>query len=481
MILDSHHARYAPASAIVRLGGPGLLAAFLAIMLAGCVNHEKEVAIYRGVLDGHSPTTTRPAAQPCEAGTKLTLSEAMALAARDHERLAMSGETYLQALIDKDRAFANFLPTVSISPVFFQRERMHIDRGPQHTFDLPLVAQANLHTISDLAQLQGAALTAEQQRLLLLDLHSAVLLEVAQTYYAVLKAERSVEVLKNSLTVQEARVRDVADKLAQGVARRLDLEQSKAQAAATRVKVTEARRAAAVGRSTLAFLTGVPYIRGTLMDEYVTPDHADELEKLLAQAKEARSDLKAAGQAVLAARQGVEAAIGQYYPSVSVNVQGFLYRESAPEDVHLSGLLQGNLPLFSAGRIHADVRTAWSRFRQSKLAESLLIKQVSQQVEVERIEFTTSLQRIEDLQTEVAATREAFRISGESYNQGLATNLDRLDAQDRLLSAELRLAAEGFDKTVHYLGLRRVTGQLDGGNAGTSTGNVSSSAPASDK
>jgi hypothetical protein len=77
---------------------------------AGCVHQEKDVAAYRAVLDGHAPTTARPVAQPFAAGTTLTLAEALALASRDHERLAMQGEEYVQSLIDKDRAFSTFLP-----------------------------------------------------------------------------------------------------------------------------------------------------------------------------------------------------------------------------------------------------------------------------------------------------------------------------------------------------------------------------------
>lgn len=448
-------------------------------MLAGCVDQQKEVAIYRSVLEGHAPMTMRPAALPYEQNTILTLGEAMALASRDDERLALSVENYLQALIDKDRAFANFLPTVSLSPVYFVRERVTHDMGPTHTFDVPVIAQADLRTISDAANLKRASLTAEQLRELLLDLQSGILLEVTQTYYAVLRAERSVDVLTNSLAVQEQRVKEVKDKLTQGVARQLDLEQSKAQAAATRVKLTAARREVVVGRATLARLIGVPYVHGSLVDEYATPSQADELESLLAEARQHRRDLVAAEQAVLASRQAIEAAIGEYYPSISVNMQAFLYREAFPEDSHFNSLLRANLPLFAAGRIRADVREAWSRFRQSKLSESLLLKQVAEQVEIARIDFATSLQQIEDLKIEVAAAREAFRISCASYDQGVATNLDRLDAQDRFLSAELQLGAEGFLKTVRYLALLRVMGRLDGCDAGMSPAERASTEPVS--
>ncbi|MFA5204193.1 MAG: TolC family protein [Lentisphaeria bacterium] len=452
--------------------GWGVLAAVL-LAAAGCVHQDREVAAYRAVLDGHAPATARPAGRPFGAGTTLTLGEALALAARDNEPLAMQGEEYVQALIDKDRAFATFLPSVSLVPVYFQRETFPRDGLPEsltpfHGFDLPVAGQANLFNgFRDTALLKGSKLAIEQRRALLLDAQSLLLLEVAQTYYAVLKAEKAAEVLDSSLAVEERRVREVGDKLAQGVARELDLQQARAQAAATRVRLTGARRAMVAGRATLAVLIGVPSVQATLVDRYPTPGQAEELEPLLALAEKHRCDLRAAHSARLAARQEVDRAVGQYYPSVSVGALAFLYKQSWPADSQFAGVLGAHVPLFDAGRIHADVRTAWSRYRQSVLAESWLNRQVAAQVEIARADFMTSVQQVGELRTALAAAESAFRIASQSYDQGLATNLDVLDAQDRLLSARLQLAAEGYQTTVCHLNLLRVTGRLDGPTAGT--------------
>lgn len=471
----------------------GLLAVVCAgLLLAGCVDQQKEVGIYRAELAGHAPTTTRPAAVPFEAGTTLSLTEAMALTSRDNEQLALSGEDYLQALIDKDRVFANFLPTINFVPYFFQRESFDrsVTMGPMkaslprefapyHALDVPFVAQANIFNgFSDVARFKAAGLTSQQRRDLLLDLQSALLLETAQTYYGVLRAEKSVEVLSNTLEVQKSHVDDIRDKLSHGLARPLDLEQTRAQWAATQVQLNEARRAVGAGRAALARLIGVPYVRATLADEYAAPKTAGDLEALLATARQCRYDLKAARQATMAARQGVEAAIGQYYPSVSLNLQAFAYRQTWPDDSHFAGLVQLNLPIFDAGRIHADVRTAWSQFRQNLDAESLLNKQVAQQVETALIDFNTSVRQITDLTTEVGAAEAAYRISDRSFNLGLATNLDRLDAQDRLLIAQLELAAEKYNNTIRYLALLRATGRLDGTDAGKNPAAAPAAAPA---
>ncbi|MCC7146873.1 MAG: TolC family protein [Phycisphaeraceae bacterium] len=434
----------------------------------GCkVDQDKEVALYRAQLDEHRPGATLAAAAPIEAEQTLTLREAMAMANRDNQQLAIRGEDYVQALIDKDRAFAEFLPTISLAPRYTNMEYFKLPPGgsrdmfPQHTLDVPVNAQANVFNgFRDVARLKAAKLSTEEARLMLLDMQATLLLEVAQTYYTVLKAEHAVGVLENSLSVQEARVRDVADRLAQGVARKLDLEQTKAQAADTRVRLADARVAVTKGRATLATLLGVPYVAGKLGDGFSAGPQGLDLEELLKQAGREREDLLAAEQAVLVARKGVDAAFAQYYPSVSVNLDTYTYRESFPQDSLATALITAKVPIFSGGRIHADVRTAWSRFRQAVLARAALAGQVAQQVRVAHADWTASLQRIGDIESQIAAASGAMEIVNQSYDQGLATNLDRMDTQDRLLAAELRLTSERYDATIYYLELMRSIGSM---------------------
>lgn len=444
--------------------------------VAGCaVDQNKEVAIYRDVLE-----TTAPAAVVVElkAGEHLSLKEAMAIACKDNERLALAGESYLQALIAKDMAFSTFLPTIGLAPAFMARENFNTMGMPSvftptHTQEMPVNAGMNVFNgFSDSARLKSAGMSAEERKQSLLDLQSTILIEVAQAYYGVMKAEKAVEVLSNSLNVQETRVEDVRRKVTQGVARQLDLEQSRAQAAATKVQLNDATRGAAIGRVTLAMLMGVSDVPSTLKDEVTAPEESPPVDDLMKTAGERRRDLLAAGQLILAARQAVEAAVGQYYPSISVNFQEFLYKDSFPEDSQFLALFQANLPIFSAGRIEASVRAAWSQYRQAAQAESFLKKSIAREVKVARIEFENNGQQVKAINAQVEATREAFRISSEAYANGLATNLDRLDAQDRYLSAQLRLASEGFDRSLNYLKLVRIVGQMEGENAGIGgTGN----------
>ena len=156
----------------------------------------------------------------------------------------------------------------------------------------------------------------------------------------------------------------------------------------------------------------------------------------------------------------MKAAVGQYYPSVTLDVNVFVYREIFPDERTWDGILRANLPIFSAGLIEADVREAWSFYRQAALTESMLRRDVAQQVQLAFQDLQANEARIAELAVQLRAAQQAFNQADQSYNVGLATNLERVAAQDQLLSAQLQLTSAQFDRTLSYLGLARATGEL---------------------
>lgn len=440
-----------------------LLAAFLgAVLGAGCassVDQQREIALWRELLESDLPAAPAPPA-PDQA---LTLERALALAVRADEALASRGEDWLQALIDRRRQAALLYPAISLAPTAFVRQSSStsIPGSQEHRADLPLqAAYANFQPWSQAASLERSASTLEARRALLLDARSALLLQVAQAYYAVLRAESRAEVLESSLGVQDERVRDVEAQSQVGFARALDVAQARAQAAGTRVTLVDARREIRDARAALAFLVGLPELAGALDDRLEVPAALESRETLQARALEARQDLVAARAECEAALKGVDVAVGQYYPGVTLNLSYFLYRESVPDDSLWSALVTANVPLFSFGRIHADVRAAWSVFRQAKLAESGIARRIAQDVVTASSDLLASAERLEALAPELAAAREAFEQASDLVRAGKATSLERLVAQDQLLGVQLSIADARYARKLAWLALLRATGAL---------------------
>jgi outer membrane protein TolC len=462
------------------------------LLLAGCsIDQAKEVQRYRALLDAGAPALAYSPGEP------LTLETALLLASRHNEELGLRGEDYLQALIDKDRAAAAFVPTISLAPTYFAQDpdptASSFDdededgagggtgggggggsagggsRGGtsrDRRFDFPVNARLERLGLGDLAAFRAAGRTIEQRRAQLLDAQAVVLLDVARTYFQVLRAQRSADVLRGSLALQEARLREARVRVAAGFLLPLDIAQTEAQVAATRVALIAAGNDAANAREILSALIGVPVGRwaGSAPDLLEPPDlpaPPPDLEAAEQLALAHRQDLAAARFGIEAARRAVDAALAQYYPSVSLNFNYFFTRDSNPSESQWNALLGANLPLLTAGRIHADVRSAWSRYRQARLVESATHKAVVRDVAIARNDLTSSDQRLAELAVQLRAAQEALSQADQVYKQaGRGTYLDVLVAQDRLLSTQLQSASARFDRKVAELNLLRAMGQL---------------------
>jgi outer membrane protein TolC len=447
---------------------PGIFGciSILVFMLAGCaVNQEKEVATYRDVL-GSGPQGFPESLEPNQ---PLCLSDALHLANQHNEQLAVKGEEYLQALINKDRATANFLPKVTFIPTYTRQQKANFPPAlsglaeqfvPAEATDMSLTAQINLNIPLDIANLKRTKATAQQQRSLLLDLKDSLLLDVTEVYYQIMISELQSHVLEYSIFVQNERVRNTRNKYSTGTSKSLDVLQAETLLSQTKIKLLKVKNDISNGRSMLAFLTGQNKVTEVLIDEMDLPEELPSKEQFLAIAWRYRNDLSAAQHQLEAASHLLQQAWSQYFPSVGLDFTYFLSRESFPSDVHWIGILQVSLPIFNAGLIHADVRTAWSKLRQAKLVQVYLMRQIDEQLTIALENISEVSKRMNELQVQLETARQAVKQANESYNTGLSINLDRLAAQEQLLTAQLELADAQFTKKIDYFELLRVVGRF---------------------
>ena len=431
------------------------------LAVAGCaIDQAKEVAKYRSVVGPDQPLPAFTSGEP------LSLQRALELANQNNEQIGLQGEAYLQALIAKDRAVGNFLPTLSMNPAYSFRQQSLPNTGSPFSstnaaFTNSVSGNENLFRgFRDINTYRAANLTTDQRRALLLNTQANVLVLVAQTYYQAILSERNVVVLRNSLVVQEAHVDEARQRVKFGVKTPLDVLLSEAQAANTRGLLITAQSNVVNGRSTLTFLLGVPVQSSPLIDDVRIPAELPTLDQLLEQGSQYRQDLIAAAAAIAAAKYEVHVAIGQYYPSVTLNLNYILSKPEVSNSSWWSGVLSANIPIFSAGQIEADVRSAWSFLRSAKLSESQTRKQVVEDVEISYHNIFASRERVQVLEVQVVAAAEALRQAEERFKAGAGPNIDRLVAQDQLLSAQLQLTTAQVNYKLFHLELLRAIGKL---------------------
>ena len=429
--------------------------------LAGCSSDQAgDVASYRQFSDAPQPLPTRHAGEP------LSLIDALRLTTAYNEQLAVQGERSIQTLAQRQRAGAALLPSFDFFTGVALRENSGSNRVVQT--DVGISGQYRLLTgLSDLRNVEAAEYRVESSRWLILDLRESLLVQTARAYYATLRAERLSGVLASSVDAQTERLNDARARNEVGFARPLDVSQIESQVSRTRAQLIAAQREAAEARSTLAFLVNAEIGTSSLVDGFEAISAERSLDLMISLARANRQDVRAARSEADASRAEVDAAIGQYAPSIGVNLDYFLV--GAPDDPvsDIASLIEIRLPLFSAGRIEADVRESWSRFRERVLTYRARVREVRRDVETAYIRLQESIRLEAELRTQVRVARQALELAEASYEAGLGTNLERVTAQDELLTAELQAVSQSFLTKTASLELRRACGLLSAEMLGT--------------
>ena len=139
-----------------------------------------------------------------------------------------------------------------------------------------------------------------------------------------------------------------------------------------------------------------------------------------------RRDLLAARAALEAAKNAVDVRHrGQYYPSVSLNVNGFLYRESYSDVSKWNAILMPTCQSSPRDRLRRHVRTAWSHLRQAALSESLVLRERVTTWQIAYKNVQNSQQRIRELTDEVVPQMKPTRKRETLFGMARLTNLTR--------------------------------------------------------
>lgn len=462
--------------------------ALLAIALSACgcaadLGHDptSDADAYRRVLDGpgtsEDATADATADAAREAGDgaggvdasaplSLSLSRAQALCVRRNETLAIHGEEYVRALVERDRRAATLLPTVSLVPAFLRQKSSAVappEFVPDRAVDVSVIGEYDVDIPAQLEAVDAATGDAEARRGLLRDVECSVLLDVGRTFYGILRAEAATAYLERSVDVATRRLADLRVDLRAGAATDREVAGAAALLAAARSSLLEARRVATERHSSLAVLLAVPSVPESLDDDLGVPESDPDEDALVDRAWSHRGDLLAARAMVRARAAGVRSAWDERYPSLGLDLSGFLTRETFPSDVTWTGVVRLTFPVFDPARIDADLRDAWSRFRESRTAAALAERRVRHEIHVALADLRARREQVRAAMSAVAAAEEEARVVHSAAANGAATGLDEAEAEEHRLRARLGAGGAGLDLKLAWLTVLRAEGRMPPG------------------
>lgn len=425
------------------------------------------------------------AADPPLSVRPLSLAEARELALSSDELLRQAAEAVAAADAGVLDARSGRLPRLSVGgtwtrnikkPVFFLPPDLAAGFGGSGAvemggdWDLQAAATVtwNLWTAGRLSAASGAAgeaLAASEWRSGVV--HDAVIYTVDEAYHGVLLAVERVAIAEQARAAAEEALRVTDAAFEQGTASRFDRLRARVELANREAPVLQARNGLRMRTLRLLRLCGLdPDTRVVLADRMAPAPAPAGLEPLLRRMREQSPELQSMRHVVAARRQSVALARAARGPVVRLQgqyaVQGQWDGDILPGDDEAvssaSAALAVSLPIFDGFATKAGIRRSEAELRSAEIELERITRDRELSVRQARLTLENALAALEGRQDAVDLAAEAYRLVLVRRDNGLATALERLDAELALTEARVQLAESLYNSNLAEAGLKLAVG-----------------------
>ena len=290
------------------------------------------------------------------------------------------------------------------------------------------------------------------------DAHDAVVLAVAGTYLQIIATAERVKSAHAQLDTATALLQQTQQERTVGVAPQIDVDRSEVEQLTQQQRVISLESELAKEKIALARMTGLP-----ANDNYELTDNVPfaaapslTLDAALQQAFADRADIKAAQAQIRAAEHAVAAARDERLPSLSVNGNyGAIGTNPAQAKATYSAAATLSIPIWQGGHTSADIKVAEAALAQRRSELDDLKGQVESDVRNAYLDLQAATSQVKVAQRNLQVTRETLDLTRQRFDAGVTDNVEVVQAQESLTSAELDVINSVFAHNVAKLSLAR--------------------------
>ena len=276
---------------------------------------------------------------------------------------------------------------------------------------------------------------------------------VASGYITLRSLDRQLEIARATADNYAGTLRIFQLRFQGGAVSQVELSQVESQYQQARIAIPQLEQQIAAQENLLSVLLGQspgPIPRGRKLDDLALPAVPPGLPSSLI---ERRPDVLQAEQNLVTANANIGVARSLYFPTNSIT--GLLGSVSAASSDFLSGPAQVAAiaagvsgPIFTFGNIEGQVRSAEADERAALANYQLTILNALRDTNDTLTGAQKTAETFAAQQARVKALREYARLSRLRYENGVASYLDVLYADNELFSAELAAVGAGSDRLV---------------------------------
>lgn len=406
-----------------------------------------------------------------------TLQDAYQAALRANEIVKIAEENVVQSEYRVDEAWTYIYPRLVAQGAYTRfNETLPPEGGsfifqPLDQYQAALVFTQPLYTGGrTLAALRTAQKMRETSSGDLTLARQDIMFSVAEAYYGVLKAQKSVDISSRSLERVE-RHKQVAEREAKTrrtKANKSALLRANSLVTQSRISLVRAKDGLKIAREKLSLLTKLPqeiYLAEPPQPKQPT-ETLDDLKKI---ALSSRDDYANSRVSKSIAEENVTIVQGAHYPQLYA-VAGAQYQDSQPAvftdaTVYYAGV-RLQVPLFEGGLMKAEVSEARSKVRQAELSTEYLRKSIESEVQEAYVNLQTVTSVLETAMLQLDYAKGNYDAVEALFSEGLLGSLSLIDAEQALTLTERELMNAGYDRQVAILRLKKSIGTL-GKDSGT--------------
>ncbi len=398
----------------------------------------------------------------------VTLDDAYRMAFTNHERVRIAGEELLQARAGLSKATSQLLPTVTADGNITRFSDQQSSSGfllqPDETRNFNLrMRQTIFEGGRRLSGRKQARLSLDGSRIGVSATREEVMVDTGRAFFNTLKAERELEISEASMKRALERRKVASSRLKVGEVTRSVLLRAEADVAGAEAELITAQNRLIDRKDLLVRLIGAKGEIAVVEPSLHTPS-MERGEELIEKALKARRDYRRILIDEEIAHEEVKSAWGSFLPSLTLEGL-YTNREQEPSTTFLlndsvSGSLVLSYPLFEGGLRRAELKEAKSIRRGAELRRMSLMKDIELEVKA-ALHAVESLNAVtESFARQVAFSEENYEMVFKQFKYGLATNVDVIDADTTLVSAQSGLMNARYDLQIAMLDLKFAVGIL---------------------
>jgi len=292
------------------------------------------------------------------------------------------------------------------------------------------------------------------------DAREVVVLAVGTAYFQVVASSARVETAKAQLATAREFDQLAAHRVGSEVAPEIDALRAQVERQSAEQRLTNVMNQLEKDRLTFGRITGLAIGQAfELADKPAAAAPAFTVESALENALRARADLASAEATVHAAERTLQAAKAQRLPLASINVDfglGGVNLANSNGVYSIAGNI--SVPLYTGGRIAADIAQAQSDLERRRAEYADLKGRIAYDVRVAWLDANASGSSVKVAESSAELAERALEQSRDRYENGVTNSVEVVEAQQAVAAAHENTIHSLYSLNVALISLARAMG-----------------------